>query len=466
MTRQNSLKRLVRARMADTGQSYTSARRIVLSQLSGEQFGGVVADGFLHLPGIHPDCTALRVLLANSGVAAPHTGEPPSEALVFGIAGGAGAGAMAFRYEREDLSSFYVTGWNPFQSDVRDACKRLGTHATVSETTGARTAAAQLDELLGEGVPAMAWVDLAELGYAALPAEFSGGAYHTVVVYRRDQHGGGALLGDRASRPVEVPAERLAAARARIRKHRNRLLSLGSAELEADVPGAVRSGLHAAADGPASPPTSAMTLEGVRAWAERVHGAAAKDSWARMFPPGRHLFGALRSVYEYVERSGTGGGLMRPMFAAFLREAAVLLGEPGSTAWRSATTRSARRGRSWPGPPCPPRCRCSARPASCSTAARRPSPRWVARPARSWAASGRGSASWPSRPTTTSRSTRAPSTSSSAGCGAACWPSTRPRWRRGTPCGGSSPDARRCRPSATGRGSKARVVSAAACVIC
>jgi hypothetical protein len=328
VTRQNSLKRLVRARMADTGQSYTSARRIVLSQLSGEQFGGVVADGFLHLPGIHPDCTALRVLLANSGVAAPHTGEPPSEALVFGIAGGAGAGAMAFRYEREDLSSFYVTGWNPFQSDVRDACKRLGTHATVSETTGARTAAAQLDELLGEGVPAMAWVDLAELGYAALPAEFSGGAYHTVVVYRRDQHGGGALLGDRASRPVEVPAERLAAARARIRKHRNRLLSLGSAELEADVPGAVRSGLHAAADGPASPPTSAMTLEGVRAWAERVHGAAAKDSWARMFPPGRHLFGALRSVYEYVERSGTGGGLMRPMFAAFLREAAVLLGEP------------------------------------------------------------------------------------------------------------------------------------------
>jgi hypothetical protein len=47
MTRQNSLKRLVRARMADTGQSYTTARRIVLSQLSGERFGGVVADGYL-----------------------------------------------------------------------------------------------------------------------------------------------------------------------------------------------------------------------------------------------------------------------------------------------------------------------------------------------------------------------------------------------------------------------------------
>jgi hypothetical protein len=312
--------------MAATGQSYTTARRVVLSQRSGEQFGGVVADGFLHLPGVHPECAALRVLLANSGVSAPHTGEPPSEALVFGIAGGAGAGAMAFRYEREDESHFYVTGWNPFQSDVRDACERLGIHATVSETTGVRTAAAQLDELLAEGVPAMAWVDLAELGYAALPARFSGGAYHTVVVYRRDQDG--ALLGDRARLPVGVPAERLAAARGRIRKHRNRLLSLGSAEPEADFPGAVRAGLRAAADGPANPPTSAMTLEGVRAWAERVHGTAARDGWARMFPPGRHLFGALRAVYEYVERSGTGGGLMRPLFAAFLREAAVLLGEP------------------------------------------------------------------------------------------------------------------------------------------
>jgi hypothetical protein len=118
-----------------------------------------------------------------------------------------------------------------------------------------------------------------------------------------------------------VPVERLTAARARIRKQRNRLLSLGSAEPAADFPGAVTAGLRAAADGPASPPTSAMTLEGVRAWAERVHGTGAKDGWPRMFPPGRHLWGALRAVYEFVEHWGAGGGLMRPMHAEFLREA-------------------------------------------------------------------------------------------------------------------------------------------------
>ena len=148
-----------------------------------------------------------------------------------------------------------------------------------------------------------------------------------MVVYRYDPQGGTALLGDRAPGPVEVPAERLAAARARIRKQRNRLLSLGSAEPAVDFPGAVRAGLRAAADGPASPPTSAMTLEGVRAWAARLHGTAAKDGWPRMFPPGRHLWGALRAVYEFVEHWGSGGGLMRPMHAEFLREAAVLLGD-------------------------------------------------------------------------------------------------------------------------------------------
>ena len=78
MTKQNSLKRLVRARMAATGQNYTTARRVVLSQLSGERFGGVVADGYLHLPGVHPECAALRVLLANSGVLAPTPASRPA----------------------------------------------------------------------------------------------------------------------------------------------------------------------------------------------------------------------------------------------------------------------------------------------------------------------------------------------------------------------------------------------------
>jgi hypothetical protein len=46
-----------------------------------------------------------------------------------------------------------------------------------------------------------------------------------------------------------------------------------------------------------------------------------------VFPPGKHLTAALQSVREGIDAHG--GGLMRPMQARGLREAAALLGSPG-----------------------------------------------------------------------------------------------------------------------------------------
>jgi len=326
MTSQRNLKRLVRERMSATGARYASARRAVLRELAASSGDPAAALGFVHLPGIHPETAALRVLLANAGVTAPHTGQPPSEALVFGIAGGAGTGVMSFRYEAEDFTSFWLTGWNPFQSSVVGACERLGLAPTITETGGTATATRQLGELLAEGVPAMAWVDLAELGYAGLPPEWSGGSYHTVVVYAAGGQGEPALVGDRAPEPFQVDAERLAAARARIRKQRNRLLSLGAGELAPDLAEAARRGLAACAAGPVRAP-GGMDTGALAAWAGRLHGSSAADAWPRRFPPGRHLWGALRNLVDFVEHQGSGGGLMRPLQAAFLREAAELTGE-------------------------------------------------------------------------------------------------------------------------------------------
>ena len=326
MTGQRNLKRLVRARMAETGQHYATARRAVLRELDATAADAAAGHGFIHLGGHHPEVTALRVLLANAGVVAPHTGEAPSEALVFGIAGGAGMGVMSFRYEKEDFTNFWITGWNVFQSSVTDACERLGLTPAITETSGAATAARQLSGLLAEGVPAMAWVDLAVLAYAGLPPEWAGAGYHTVVVYSADDDGP-VLIGDRAPAPFEVDAERFAAARARIRKQRNRLLSLGTGELSPDLAEAARRGLTACAAGPVKAPSSAMDLDGLGAWGARLHGSKAADAWPRRFPPGRHLWGALRNVADYVEHQGSGGGLMRPMQAQFLREAAELTGD-------------------------------------------------------------------------------------------------------------------------------------------
>lgn len=139
MTRQRSFKRRVRDRMAKTGERYTAARRQLLGASAAHPTNG--DDAPLHLPGIDPETTALRVLLANRGVIAPHSGALPSEALLFGVAGGIGAGVFAFRYE--SASTLFVGGrhlWQDGHAYAVGACERLGLPFEIHETGGAKTA--------------------------------------------------------------------------------------------------------------------------------------------------------------------------------------------------------------------------------------------------------------------------------------------------------------------------------------
>src|SRR6266851_9255758 len=102
MTARKNLKKLVRARMTKTGESYASARRQIIRQAEPPTDPALRC----HFPGNVPATTALRVLLAHAGVRAPRTDEPFSEALLFGIAGGIGVGVFQFVYEKEDFASF------------------------------------------------------------------------------------------------------------------------------------------------------------------------------------------------------------------------------------------------------------------------------------------------------------------------------------------------------------------------
>src|SRR3989304_1926510 len=104
MTKQKQLKRLVRTRMAKTGERYSAARRQVIVKDSAQH---LPSPGFVHFPGVNPGSTALRLLLANNGIYDPHTGKPLSEAMAFGIAGGVGAGVFSFLSGREDIAPFF-----------------------------------------------------------------------------------------------------------------------------------------------------------------------------------------------------------------------------------------------------------------------------------------------------------------------------------------------------------------------
>src|SRR5262245_54409856 len=158
MTAQKHFKQLVRARMAKTGESYTSARRQLLRQASAAPSPKPLP----HFPGSVPSAAVLRTLLAHANLRDPGSGTPLSEAMVFGVAGGIGAGMFAFHYAKANFSSFYLAGrhlWQDHRAWAEAATKRLGIKAVVKESGGARTGDQQLRELLDSGRPAMVWVE-------------------------------------------------------------------------------------------------------------------------------------------------------------------------------------------------------------------------------------------------------------------------------------------------------------------
>lgn len=323
MTRQKHLKQLVRDRIKKTGERYATARRHVVGTSVP-----VPGSGPPHLPGSIPLSTALRVLLTHAGVTTPR-GEPLPEALVFGIAGGIGAGVFAFRYEQDDFSSFYVAGRHLWYDDLaclNTACARLGITPAVKEFGGAGPAEKGLAEWTTRG-PVLAWVDMGTLPHRGLPPSWSGGGYHLVTVYQAEP-GGEALIGDLADQPVALPTGALTAARGRIRKDKFRILSLPRPAKAPDLKAAMAQGLASCGEGLRKGRIKNFTVEAFGTWADQLYGAKGKDSWEKVFPPGPRLWRGLTSIHEFVEHYGTGGGLMRPMFAGALREAADLLKQP------------------------------------------------------------------------------------------------------------------------------------------
>lgn len=327
MTVRKHFKQLVRERMHKTGESYSTARRHVIRAAPQKPADSALA---WHFPGNVPATTALRVLLAHRGVVDPHTKAPFSEAMVFGIAGGIGVGVAAFHYAKENFSSFFIAGrhyWHDDAAYLKNAALRFGCTTTVKESGGAKAAEKQLRDLLAAG-PCVAWVDMAHLPHRALPAQFSGGGYHVVTVYKID--GDRALIGDLTDEPVAISLKDLAITRARIKKQKHRLLAIASGKKMPELRELVMAGLRACHQGLTSKPIkgfpSMFNLDAFAKWAERMSGSG-PQSWAKIFPRGINLWRGLTSIHRFVEHYGTGGGLCRPLFAEFLAEAAAALND-------------------------------------------------------------------------------------------------------------------------------------------
>lgn len=333
MTGHKHLKLLIRARMEKTGERYATARRHIIAQNDEPAHTPVDPASQSHTPGNIPATTALRILLTHAGIRAPHTGHPFSEAMLFGIAGGIGIGIFSFYYEKEDVATFYIGGrhlWHSDQQYLTNALARLGVPAIIQEAGGAKAGEALLRTALAEHGPGIAWVDQGELPHRAAPGQHSGSGYHVITVYRMDDTT--ALIGDLTDHPITIALPALGKARTRIKKDRQRILSIGETGALPPLKTLVYEGLHACYDGLLHPTLpmaqSNARLEALQTWASRMEGTQGKERWERIYRPGPNLLRGLCSLHDFIEHYGTGGGLCRPLFADFLREAAGALQHP------------------------------------------------------------------------------------------------------------------------------------------
>jgi Butirosin biosynthesis protein H, N-terminal/Domain of unknown function (DUF4872) len=341
MTAHKHLKERIRARMARTGESYTTARRHVLNALPPAEYQ--------LLGGVHPDTHAIAGVLANRGLVDPSTGRPLSEAMVLGVGGGLGAGYILWEFKAHDLRTLvfgFRNSWQYPDRWARKTCQRLGVPADVHETGSPRRAEEELRAAVGQGVPVIAWADQQALGYRHLPDWLEGHGGHPVTVYGIDEQAGLVLIDDRNRAPLTVPLDALAAARARVGSYKHRLLVLDAPAAELDTDGlrrAVRAGLAEQVEH-LGQRSDSFSLPAFRKWARLLTSTGNAKAWPKVFADGVGLFDACLSVYENLEpTAGSGGGNLRGLYAQFLEEAARLLDTPplatAAGAYREAAAR-------------------------------------------------------------------------------------------------------------------------------
>lgn len=286
--------------------------------------------------GRHGESASLRGLLAQAGVRNPASGEPISEPLCFGIAGGIGAGySFCPSVVRYGCGSgvcivgryfSYATAGVWYQG----ACERLGIKTRITETAATKKAYQNLVDELSAGRPAAVYCARSMLPFLHDIQTSSGLWMHSFVIYGIDADKGVAYGADRAATSVTISLDDLAAARAGVCSHKNRTLTidppakpLSAATLKA----AIASGIRACSGELIKGKMKTFSLPGLETLAKMIASDSNKDGWLKVFQDGL-LYYALRDVFDSIETAGTGGGLYRNLYADFLTEAAEVCKRP------------------------------------------------------------------------------------------------------------------------------------------
>ncbi len=355
MTTDKAFKRVVRARMAKTGERYAAARRTLVEgardgQHAESTAGAAGPTGYRMRGGLHPETATLANVLANQGVVSGLTGEPLTEAAILGIGGGLGAGYILWEFKHHGAPVLTLAFRNQWQYPAipgwtGKTLDRLGIEPDLHETGGSNGAREALDARLDAGVPVIAYVDPQSIGTWGQPDAMSGQGGLVVVVFGRDVDGS-YLVDDRGRNPFRVSAAVMAAARGRIGSFKHRIVGLKTTPgpIPAErLRAAMRAGLEDQVDHLRSSSDS-FSLPAWRKWSRLMTDERNAKAWPRVFADGQGLFGALLALVESVDgQVGQSGGHLRELYAESLDEAAIALDHPAlgdaARAWRSVADR-------------------------------------------------------------------------------------------------------------------------------
>jgi hypothetical protein len=301
----------------------------------------------IQFDGLHYETGSVRNLFALQGIHMPHTGSPPSEALLLGLSGGVTFGYFSFAYKGIDPFVALLTR-NTFDP-LENLFNRMGVVRTVKQTTDEAKAEKNLADALDNGQPVLVWADRFSLPYHTDDGLLGEGMYEMtpLVVFARDSRDGTAQIADGSRRPLQVSGSDLARARGRVKKDKYRLMTLSLPsfdKLNSGVISGIRASIQSFHNVPMKGYARNFGFAAFERWADVLTSDKDKQSWSKVFPAGKPMYAGLVSAFDRIELFGTGGAASRPLFADFLQEASLLLEKP---ALRASAARFREVGTSW-----------------------------------------------------------------------------------------------------------------------
>ena len=371
MTDHRTLKRLVRERMARTGERYTTAHRHVVAQAAqaaqtgrpaqpvqvtrpgappagrpapGDEapaaFPGLIPGPIPGLvpgyptggPTSHPPSALARAVLAHAGIAV-------SEPLACGLGGGIGFLYAVFEYREVSTPLLTIVAQHHPQPWLEAVAGHLDLPLTSVTSSRPGPALAKLDAVLETGRPAQVVVAAGHLPWRdpAGPAE----AADPTAVVVAGRLGDDLLLDDGDGEIRPLGADAFAAAWAAHRKGRFAVTTLDHPATPPDLATGVRAALtttHAHLTGPVLGHAfdANLGLRGIRRLAADLADTRTARGWTRRFGSGAAFAAGTARLAECLTSAYTAPGATRPLYAQFLAEAAELTGLPLDAAARSA----------------------------------------------------------------------------------------------------------------------------------